>query len=225
MSRPPELQDAIAALAEIYPPSPPPTDPLAIIVWENVGYLIDDRLRGELFEDFLVRVGLDPIAIVHAPQEVLAKVVSRGRMPQGRAARLRSIGEIVLSHAGGDLPSALRSAEPKARRKLLKLFPGIGDPGADKILLFCGFETRPALESNGLRTLVRLGLVSPDPDYGRCYRAAISVLEKDGRMERDWFVAAYQVLRAHGQVLCRRKPLCPACPMDPVCLHQPAPGT
>jgi endonuclease-3 len=59
---------------------------------------------------------------------------------------------------GGDLGAALRAAPGKARRAL-RSFPGIGEPGAEKILLFSGRQARLAPESNGLRVLVRLGLV------------------------------------------------------------------
>jgi endonuclease-3 len=225
MSTPAPLLETVAQLAALYPADEPMTDPLSLIVWENVGYLVDDDLRAELFESFREEIGLDPRAMAAAPLARLAHAVRRGRMAESRAERLRHIGEIVLEHAGGDLAGALQAADPKARRRLLKRFPGFGDPGADKVLLFCGLEARPALESNGLRCLVRLGHVAPDPDYARSYRAAVQVLALEGRPGRDWLVCAFQSLRAHGRSLCRRTPLCLACPLDPVCLHQPAPGT
>ena len=40
---------------------------------------------------------------------------------------------------------------------MLKKFPAIGDPGVDKILLLTRTEPVMALDSNGLRVLVRLG--------------------------------------------------------------------
>lgn len=224
MSGPPPLRETVAQLAALHPAGAVLTDPLAIIVWENVGYLVGDELRAELFEGFRREIGLDPAAMAAAPLERLAEVVRRGRMPASRAERLRRIGEIVLEHASGDLAAALRAADPKARRKLLKRFPGFGDPGVDKVLLFSGLEARPALESNGLRTLVRLGHVAPDADYARNYRAAVQVLADEGRPDRDWLVTAFQSLRAHGRSLCRHAPVCLACPLDPVCLHQPIPG-
>ena len=73
MSGPPPLVETVAALAELHPLGEPLTDPLAIIVWENVGYLVDDRLRGELFEDFRREVGLDPAAMAEASPARLAE--------------------------------------------------------------------------------------------------------------------------------------------------------
>ncbi len=106
------------------------------------------------------------------------------------------------------------------RRGLLKKFPAIGDPGADKILLFSGLDARPSVESNGLRTLVRLGLVEEQPHYGATYRGAVAVLSSAGGCDRDWLIRAYEALREHGRTLCRRSaPTCLACPVDALCGH------
>jgi adenine-specific DNA glycosylase len=59
--------------------------------------------------------------------------------------------EMAQAQFGGDVP---------AERKALQLFPSIGKPGAEKIPLFTKTAPVVALESNGLRVLVRLG-------YGR----------------------------------------------------------
>jgi hypothetical protein len=42
------------------------------------------------------------------------------------------------------------------------LFPMIGEPGAEKILLFSGVLPVPALESNGVRVLVHAAISSFD---------------------------------------------------------------
>jgi endonuclease-3 len=113
---------------------------------------------------------------------------------------------------------------PVARaRILLKQFPSIGDPGADRILLFSRIDARPSLESNGLRTLVRLGFVVREPSYAATYRAAIALLGRTGPRKADWLISAHIVLREHGRNLCKRSaPLCVACPLDTVCVHAPA---
>ena len=103
---------------------------------------------------------------------------------------------------------------------LLKKFPAIGVPGADKVLLFSGIEVRPALESNGLRAMLRLGLAPVERSYAASYRKAVDVLREDGEPTRTWFIRSYSLLRAHGQSLCKRtKPQCLACPLDTTCAH------
>jgi len=224
MTSPPALQAAVTALERLHPPGEVMTDPMALIVWENVGYLVDDDRRAELFETFVARVGLDPKAIAKAPQDLLLELAGRGGMrPQERARRLRSIGELALAHAGGDLMAALKALPSAKARALLRRFPGVGDPGADKIMLFCGLEARPALDSNGLRVLVRLGYAPAETDYPRTYRSAVEMLRAQGRPDRDWLVMAFQVLRAHGQALCKRAGAQrQACPLGAVCTHEAA---
>ncbi|MGD0866138.1 MAG: hypothetical protein ABSA49_11345, partial [Rhizomicrobium sp.] len=70
-SAPRGLKAAIAKLATLYPVPKPMTDPLALIVWDNIGYLIDDTRRAELFEEFRTRVGLDADKIMRAEGSVL----------------------------------------------------------------------------------------------------------------------------------------------------------
>ncbi len=137
-----------------------------------------------------------------------------------RVGRWREIARIVLDGAGGDLAGTLAAVPLAKARALLKRFPAIGDPGADKILLFSGVAVRPSLESNGVRALARLGLYIQQRDYAASYRAAIEALARYGVMERDWLVTAHQVLREHGKALCRRAaPQCMACPLDEGCAH------
>ena len=221
-SEPPgSLKQVIAELARHYPAPAILTDPLELIVWENIGYLIDDERRLELFEEFRARVGFEPGRIALADDAALLMIAKRGGMrPETRVERWRSIARIALEDSGGDLDRTLRALPLGKARALLKRFPVIGDPGADKILLFCGLAPQPSLESNGLRALARLGFFAEQSSYSASYRAAIAVLIEQGEPDRDWLVSAHLALRAHGQALCRRSaPRCLPCPLDPLCAH------
>ena len=116
-SAPRGLKPAIAKLATLYPSPKPMSDPLALIVWENIGYLIDDARRAELFEEFRERVGIDADKIMRAPGSVLLDIAKRGGMNPGtRVSRLKNIAAIVLE--SGELPAALDLAA-KYDRKLV----------------------------------------------------------------------------------------------------------
>jgi len=224
MARPAgELIAVVATLERHLVPAPVPTEPLAMILWENIGYLIDDARRRRLFDAFEAEVGLDPAAIAAADDAVLLPLARLGGMrPETRVQRWRTIAAIVLERCGGDLQGALRALPTAKARALLKRFPVIGDPGADKVLLFCGLAARPCLESNGLRALARLGFFAEQPSYDRSYRAAIEVLAAAGRADREWLVDAHRWLRELGKTTCRRgEPICPACPLDAACPHLP----
>jgi endonuclease-3 len=162
----PDLRATIAELARVYPAPAILTDPLQQILWDNIGYLIDDDRRAALFEEFHLRVGLTPSDIESADFETLFDIARRGGMrPETRVQRWRDIAALVQTRAGGDLSGALANLNPAKARALLKAFPTIGDPGADRILLFAGRAARPCLESNGVRALARLGFFAEQRDY------------------------------------------------------------
>jgi endonuclease-3 len=217
------LKAAVAKLAPLYPVPKPLTDPLAIMVWENVGYLVDDTRRGELFAEFKKGIGLKAHQIANAPMAVLSDIAKRGGMvPQKRAERLKEIGRLAISECDGDIVGALRALPPAKARTLLKKFPSIGNPGADRIMLFAGIATMPALDSNGLRALIRLGFCEELKSYSQTYKAGVAALGEVGAQDADWLKRAYHVLREHGKTLCKRSaPICEPCPLDRVCAHRP----
>lgn len=215
------LSPAVARLARAYKTEPPMRDPLHLILWENIGYLIGDEKRAELFDEFAVRVGLEAAAIARAPQSLLMDIARRGGMRPGtRVQRWLAIAHLVLAEGNGDLERTLRELPLAKARALLKKFPGIGDPGADKILLFAGIASIPSLESNGLRAMVRLGYAREEKSYAATYKGACRVLELEAVGDPKWLVSAHMVLREHGRALCKRsKPQCMACMLDKVCDH------
>jgi endonuclease III len=216
-----EVVGVVAALKRHLTPAPVPTEPFAMILWENIGYLIDDDRRRQLYDAFEVAVGLDPVAIAAAGAAELMTLAKRGGMrPETRIERWRTIARIVLTQADGDLDATLRALPLAKARALLKTFPVIADPGADKILLFAGIAPRPAVESNGLRALARLGFFQEQASYNRSYKAAIAVLVDGGQPNGAWLIDAHRLLRELGKTTCRRgEPICPACPVDALCAH------
>jgi endonuclease-3 len=216
------LKAAVAGLARAYRVKKPLTDPLSVMVWENIGYLIDDARREELFAEFKRKIGLKAHEIANAPLPVLADIARRGGMhPQKRAERLIAIGRLAIAECDGDMMHALKTLPLPKARALLKKFPAIGDPGADRILLFAGIAPRPSVESNGLRALVRLGFIEEAKNYSQTYKAAVSALSA-ASTDFEWLMRAHIVLREHGKALCKRStPICEPCPLDAVCMHRP----
>lgn len=217
------LADAVRTLAPLYPAPHVPDDPVALLVWENIGYLMDDLRRAALFDEFRARIGFRASSIANAPMDVLADLAARGGMhPKTRAERLRLIGEIAIRECDGNLTAHLKSLPEKQQRKLLKLFPAIGDPGADKILLFTGLAAVPALDSNGVRAVVRMGYCREAKSYAQTYRASVQALAATGPASAEWYKSAYLTLRAHGRTLCKRTaPICEPCPLERRCARVP----
>src|SRR5262245_50762530 len=173
------FKQIIARLESHYgTPAPPKiTDPLGLIIWENIAYLVDDDRRAAAFERLRKDVGLRPAEILTAPAETLVDITRVGGVaPELRASRLREIAHIVLNDFDGDLNTALTLPMPKAI-KAFKKFPSIGAPGAEKILLFTKTYPVLALESNGLRVLLRLGYGEEHKNYSTSYASVREALQ------------------------------------------------
>jgi len=136
----PKLKDVVAALRRLYGEPKPffSSDPWELVLHENAAYLVDDATRGEVFRSLKSRVGLSPESILGAPYERLVEAIRQGGMrPPERANKLLEAAEIAREVGLPELRRLAKQGGPAARR-ILKRFPGIGDPGADKLLLAAG---------------------------------------------------------------------------------------
>ena len=196
----------------------PPRKALDWILWENCAYLVNDEKRAKAYRALADATKLRAVGILALPRsELLALARLGGMIAEKRVEKLLAIAHLVQDEHGGDLEAALALPLAKARRAM-KRFPGIGDPGADKILLFTGTHALPALESNGLRALVRLGYAREETSYARMYRTGVAALAPHAERGCAWLMRAYDVLRAHGQRTCTHNaPACDACMLAEEC--------
>jgi endonuclease III len=217
-ARPPALAAVLRALKKHYGvPEPLPTkDPFELILWENVAYLAPPARRLAAFAMLRREVGLSPGKIFQASRPALERVTAHGILKARFANKLRECARIAIEDFAADLGEVLREPLPAAK-KALRRFPGIGEPGADKILLFAGVQNTLAPDSNALRALVRLGLIAEDRSYARMYAASRSVAAKPALKMPDT-QQAHLLLKIHGQTLCKRSaPRCGACPLATRC--------
>jgi endonuclease III len=204
------------------PPQPPKmTDPLEIILHENVAYLADDDKRNAAFAALKKKVGTRPEQILKATQDQLVKITRMGGIvPELRAVRLRQIAEIAHYIFKDNLAAELKKPLAQAK-KSLKKFPSVGDPGAEKILMLTRSHPVLALESNGLRVLLRLGFAEEQKSYSASYRGVQQALAGQLPSGYEDLISAHQLLRQHGQELCKRtRPLCEGgCPLTADCQY------
>lgn len=215
------LVAVITALHTLYgpPAKPTVTDPWQMILHENAAYLVDDETRDETWQSLRRAIGTTSDELLKASPTTLASAIKTGGMnPTMRTDKLRRCAAILRDSFDGD-PTRLLAGEPKAVRSQLKMFPGIGDPGTDKILLFSRTHPVLALDSNGLRVLLRLGFGKDGANYAASYRSAQHAITHEIQADFDWLIAAHQLLRQHGQVACKRTS--PACVRCPLRLHCP----
>jgi len=215
------LPAILAALRRLYgrPDPSSRTDPLALILRENVAYLASEERREEAFAQLEKRVGLTPRDILAAPAATLREIGARGILPSGTVEKLREIAEIAEEEFGGDLAAVLR-LPPKEAIRALRKFPSIGEPGAEKILLFSGTLPVLALDSNGLRVLLRLGFGKEEKSYAKSYRSAREAAARELPKTCRALIEAHLLLRRHGRELCKTShPRCEACPLRARCRY------
>ena len=197
-----------------------PTDPYLFLVWWYCGYPASDAACGKGWEPLNREIGVEPQQILAASPQALAKALKPGGMvPELRAMRLKEIAARVQDEFGGDLRAALVGPLPQVR-KILKSFPSIADPGADRILLFAGIAPIAAVASNCPYVLVRILHGRERESYGVTYREAQEAIASEVLAKIDARIRAYLLLKRHGQELCKRtKPKCDQCPVSASCAY------
>jgi endonuclease III len=230
LERPP-LRRVIDTLEAFYgrPKPPAVTDPFEQVLWDNVAYLASDERRAQAWQRFKKEVGTKPAQILKAARSTLVSIGKAGIVPASTADKLRKIAEIAVEEFDGDLKPVLKLPLAGARKALRK-FPSIGEPGAEKILLLAGSHPVLALDSNGLRVLLRLGFGKEDKSYAKSYRSAQEAAVSGLPPDTAWLTRSHQLLRRHGQELCKTNhPRCEACPLNTECAyyrsHSRVPGT
>jgi endonuclease III len=195
-----------------------PTDPYEFLIWWHCGYPPSEERCEKGWQALTSQIGIAPKRLASSSTaKISAALAAGGMVPAVRTERIKEIAASVDAEHDGDLRSALARLSPAQARKLLKTFPGIGDPGADRILLFARISPIAAVPSAYPHVLVRVALGSKDEKYAASYAAAQSMLnalpvEFDARMR------GYLLLSRHGRELCKRtKPACERCPLRSMC--------
>ena len=200
------LAQVIQALETVYGrPRLRVTDPFEMIVLENAAYLVDDARRQETFERLRDAVGVTPEAILKRSRAEIAEVIAGGGMlPEHRADKVMESARLAQSIGVTD--------------KTLRKFPSIGEPYADRILLFNGKKVTLAPDSNALRVLLRLGYGEESKNYAKTYRSVVGATAAELCDDATFAQRAHVLLRRHGQELCKRsEPRCELCPLRAQC--------
>jgi endonuclease-3 len=175
----------------------------AMLLRQTCGYPASDEACAKGWDALDKDVGTSAKAILAAPKSKLVKAMRAGGIvPELRAKRLVEIAK----KADADLSS----------RKVLKKLPTIGDPGADKILLFAHGEPIAAVPSNATQVTERL--LGLSGSYSQVYRASQKALDAELPKTADARARAYLLLKRHGQTICKRaRPQCELCPLTREC--------
>lgn len=208
-----------------------PDDPYGMILFINCGYPATDVTCSKGYDALKREVGTTPDKILGASNAELAQATKAGGIvSELRAERLKLIVRILNENFGGDLQWAIKKlmtdektpAEKRLRRvkSALKEFPVIGEPSADKILLFAGIAPVAAVPSAFTETPQRILFGRADKNYGKGYRAAQDAIAAEVPETLALRQRAYLLLKKHGQEICKRtKPKCEICPVNRMCAY------
>jgi endonuclease III len=227
------LDLGLERLEQLYGPqkAPGPSDPYEMIIYVNCGYPATDVSCSKGFEALKREVGLKPDDILGAPTAKLEKLMHLGGIvPELRAEKLREIARMVKREFGGDLKAVLskRMLEEKKQpgkgirdaKKVLQKFPVIGEPGAEKILLFSKLAPVAAVPSASLAVPLRLYFGEEGKNYAANYHQAREALSADLPETLEARQRAYLLLKRHGQEICKRtRPKCEICPLTGQCAY------
>jgi endonuclease III len=217
-----DVRQILQRLELHYGPQEPcwPTDPYQFLLWWYSGYPASDAACAKGWTSLSTTVGTEPRQILAASTTKLASALKPGGMfPELRAVRLMELAARVQDEFGGDLRSALTGPIARAR-KVLKSFPSIGDPGADRILLFAGLAPVAAVPSNVVHVLVRILGVPESLNYAAAYKQAQEAISEEVEGNFDARARAYLLLKRHGQEICKpTKPRCEGCPVNSACAY------
>ncbi len=196
-----------------------PSDPYLFLAWWHCGYPASDASCAKGWESLKRRIGVDPDRLLSAnPSKLALALKPGGMMPELRALRLKEIAERIQKEFGGDLRARLKGLSIAQVRAALKKFPGIADPGADRVLLFGGFSPVAAVPSNSPHVLVRIQIGHEPENYGATYREAQRIVAAEVPPTFHARARAYLLLKCHGQQVCKRaNPKCGVCPVANSC--------
>jgi len=197
-----------------------PVEPYAFLIWWHCGYPASDLTCAKGWNALTKEVGIEPRQILNTTQTRLAHALKAGGMvPEVRAMRLQQVAERVVNEFGGGLSNAFVGRIEETRKKLKK-FPGIADPGVDRILLFGKVAPVAAVPSNCPHVLVRIQLGLERESYSVTYREAQSLIEEEIPEQFHGRMRAYLLLKQHGQTICKRtKPKCEKCILSSHCAY------
>jgi len=197
-----------------------PVEPYEFLIWWHCGYPASDAACTRGWNALNEQVGIKPRELLRATEASLAGALKAGGMvPELRATRILEIAQRVENEFGGDLVSGLKGPVNEVRKEL-KRFPGIADPGADRILLFGCLKAVAAVPSNCTQVLVRIERGLERENYGVNYREAQSSIAAEVPERFQPRQRAYLLLKQHGQSLCKReKPKCDQCPLSRGCAY------
>lgn len=188
-------------------------DAFKVLVATILSQSTTDKAALRAYRTLEAKVGITPRRLSTSRLPAIEKAISFAGLHRTKAMALKRLGSETLKNLRGDLDSVLSLPYERAREELLEL-PKVGPKTADVLLVTMTGRGAIPVDTHVARVSKRLGLV---PEEAKP--------EAIGSRLRDIFPTArfhdvHLYLIALGREVCKaRKPLCPRCPVNSLCLY------
>ncbi len=168
--------------------------------WKNVKLAID-KLREAGALDF--------DSILEADETYLASLIRPAGYYNQKAKRLKGFCAYVSERFDGN-PDRFLSLDMESLRSELLGIRGVGPETADSIVLYAAHQPSFVVDAYTHRIFMRHGWVPESMTYEELRGYFMDCLEADVHLFQEFHALLVRI----GHLYCRRKPLCPQCPMN-----------
>jgi endonuclease III related protein len=176
------------------------------VLTQNTAWTNVERALERLTE----RIPLEAQAILDLPQEELAQALQPSGYFNVKARRLRAFCAAFVAEGGME---GLGAMETGALRRRLLSVPGIGPETADDMVLYAFGRPVFVVDAYTRRIFVRLGLLRGHEGYESIRSGFESALGPDVPLFNEY----HALIVRHGKEVCRARPRCANCRLQPRC--------
>jgi endonuclease-3 related protein len=178
---------------------------IGAILTQNTSWSNVEKAIQSLKEKDLVSIkGLGDI-----PTPILAEYIRPAGYYNLKARRLKNLISLIEDKHDGDLNSLFSLPTETIRRELLSV-RGIGLETADSMILYGAQRPLFVVDTYTHRILSRHGLIEQEAGYFEVQMLFMDTLPHDVEIFKEF----HALLVKTGKGFCRRKPLCPGCPLE-----------
>lgn len=187
------------------------TEPVRNLILTILSQNTTDANRDRAYASLAKRFSTFPL-LAAAPPEDVEEAIRAGGLARAKSKAILSALSRIRREKGGYTLDFLSEMPLAEARDYLTSFPGVGVKTANVVLLFSfGKEAFP-VDTHILRVAKRLGLAPPSADLTR------AALFLEPHVPPGESMPLHMNLIRLGREICRsRNPLCPECPLLPVC--------
>lgn len=152
--------------------------------------------------------------MLSAPFTRLARAIQPAGFFQIKTRYLKNFLVFLKDESRGDLKKLFNQPLLPLRKKLLMVC-GIGPETADSILLYAAGKPIFVVDAYTRRIFGRMGLISPDADYGEIQEFFMKFLPKNEAIFNEF----HALIVEHAKRFCLKRPQCWVCPLRNSCNH------